>query len=872
MAEVSRLLLPRKCVRSRNERREISRAKPIDNDTYLCRAYNEGVNCDFRFLRLLTVTVGCLLLAAICCAADEDERFLEGLRQRRLFELAEIYCTERLAGAQLPPAVQGDLAVELIRTYALHAANSPPDQREELWKAARSAAADFQRKSPQHPRGILVRMQDALTLLSQGELARQELEAGAGDPAESARKALRDATKLLADLDKEIDREIPLRRRGQLKPEELTADELTSLEHNAIHQLARAYRNQALLYDAKSADQVAGLTRASELLQKPLAVLGPEEPLAWQIRLDLALCLRLVDNLEGAKEQVEQVDRDGVDPARRLQARAEAIRIELAGKNLQQAQTLAKEGGTQAGVSADFDFALFELRLALWRAAFAAKDEPAAKKHQELAIKLAESLDDTHGPYWGRRADQHLIRSQPGGAGTEILSRAADNLYRKKEFDQAVAAYDAAATQARAGGNADGAFELAYKAALVQEQRQKHADAARRFRALAVALPTHKEAAEAHLRGVWNEAKEAARDVEAEQAYVTMLAEQIATWPQSESAAQARLWLGKWHAGRKEWAPAVDAFAGITRESLHFPAAVASIAPCWQEHLRSLAAAGKQTEAEAERAAAWFDAAIVGTENKLPEKWTATDRLSAIEMAKILLDYRPDKYREAEGILQTALDHAGDAPPVWKAEAQSQLVLAIAGQSGRREDALTMLSQIGQASPEQLLDLLAGLSAVISRSRKEVRPQIAGIQLQAADLLWPKRAKLTKNAALALARIRAEALAATNKRAEALGAFAVLAKENPDSAAIQEGYADLLLSDDATVKKSLDQWRRILSRAKPRDELWFKAKYSVALAQFKLGQKKEAAAVLRYTLELPPGLANTVWQDKYQTLLRECER
>ena len=141
--------------------------------------------------------------------------------------------------------MQGDLAVELIRTYALHAANSPPDQREELWKLARSTAAEFQRQNPQHPRGILIRMQDALTLLAQGELARQELEAGAADPAESARKALREAAKLLTDLDKEIAREIPLRRRGQLKPEELTADELTSLQHNAIHQLARASRNLA---------------------------------------------------------------------------------------------------------------------------------------------------------------------------------------------------------------------------------------------------------------------------------------------------------------------------------------------------------------------------------------------------------------------------------------------------------------------------------------------------------------------------------------------------------------------------------------------------------------------------------------------------
>ncbi len=832
----------------------------------------------FRPAVLLTAFV---LLAGICCAADEDERFLEGLRQRRLFELAEKHCVERLSEAQLPPVVQGDVAVELIRTYALHAANSPPDRREELWKLARSAAAEFQRQNPQHPRGILIRMQDALTLLSQGELARQELEAGAADPAavDSACQALRDASKLLADLDKELSREIPLRRRGQPKPDELTADELTSLQHNTYHQLARAYRNQALLYEPKSADQVAGLTHASELLQEPLTVLGPEEPLAWQIRLDLALCQRLLGKWDAAKEQVEQMDREGVDPAVRLRCRAEAIRVELAAKDLRQTQVLLQEGlkgrTLEGATSADYDFALFEAQLALWRDAEQAKDKLTAKTLQEQTLNLAKFLDVTHGPYWGRRADQFLIRSQPGGAGagTEILSRAADSLYLKKEFDQAVAAYDRAAAQARTGGNAAGAFELAYKAALVQERRQKHGDAARRFRALAVALPAHQEAAAAHLRGAWNEAKEAARDADAEHAYVAMLAEQIATWPQSESAAQARLWLGKWHMGRKEWAPAVEAFAGVARESLHFPAAVATIAPCWQEHLRMIAAAGKKTDEEAERAAAWFEAAIMGAENRVPEKWTATDRLAALETAKILLDYRLDKYRQAESILQTALDNGGNAPAAWKAEVQSQLVLAIAGQSGRRDDALAMLDQIGQASPEQLLDLLAGLSAVISRSRKEVRPQIAGIQLQAADLLWPQRTKLTKSASLSLTRVRAEALAATGKRAEAMTAFAALAKENPDSAAIQEGYADLLLAGDAaSIQQSLDQWRRILSRAKPRDELWFKAKYSVAFAQFKLGDKKDAAAVLRYTLELPPGLGATVWQDKYEALLHECER
>jgi hypothetical protein len=79
-----------------------------------------------RYVGRPVLWIGCFFLDATLCAADGDERFLEGLRQRRLFELAEKYCTERLSATQLPPVAQGDLAVELIRTNATHDAVVAP--------------------------------------------------------------------------------------------------------------------------------------------------------------------------------------------------------------------------------------------------------------------------------------------------------------------------------------------------------------------------------------------------------------------------------------------------------------------------------------------------------------------------------------------------------------------------------------------------------------------------------------------------------------------------------------------------------------------------------------------------------------------------
>src|SRR5437764_1204561 len=81
--------------------------------------------------------------AAPAYAQSLDARFIEGLRQRRLFELAEPYCVDRLS--RIPPAdpLQAELTVELVRTLALHAANAPLDQREALWRKSREAAASF---------------------------------------------------------------------------------------------------------------------------------------------------------------------------------------------------------------------------------------------------------------------------------------------------------------------------------------------------------------------------------------------------------------------------------------------------------------------------------------------------------------------------------------------------------------------------------------------------------------------------------------------------------------------------------------------------------------------------------------------------------
>src|SRR5207249_10038995 len=133
---------------------------------------------------------------------------------------------------------------------------------------------------------------------------------------------------------------------------------------------------------------------------------------------------------------------------------------------------------------------------------------------------------------------------------------------------------------------------------------------------------------------------------------------------------------------------------------------------------------------------------------------------------------------------------------------------------------------------------------------------IAAIQLEAAALLAKSPEQLIPDQRLTLERVQAEALAGADRREEALVRFEQLARMNPDSGAVQKGFAQLLLtsSNKSELQQALEQWRIVASHTRPHTPQWFEAKYSVALAQFKLGDRAGAAILLRFLLETPPGI------------------
>lgn len=775
-------------------------------------------------------------------------------------------------------------AIRSMQSLAARAARSARTERESLWREARAVAADFLREHASNPRRILVRVQDALTLATQGETSRIEAELTTtpresfGASLDEARGALREALRLFAELDDELAREIPLRRRATPRGGELTADELTALWRQLAWRRGRSLYELALCYAPDSDDRVAMLTQAVQILRQSLAQLAADDPLRDRVRLQLAACYRLLGEYDAAVEALRDVSQSG-DAAGdvAVDARVEMARIHLAQRRPRQAlEALDRASEAPDPAPADLDLARCEVYLALWREARDRGDSPQIQHWRIRALELGKSIERTHGAAWGRRADALLVqavRDDADIADPDALARAGDELYRRGQWDQAIATYERAAGAAASQPNR--VFELRYKAALVDQNRGEHRPAADKLRALACEQAAEPQAANAHLLAAWNVGQAARRDETLVALYAEILEEHLRLWGDSRTCDTARLWLGRLREHQRRWSPATDAYRGIRRESADWDEAIACLLRCYDRQLA--AAGGDRGQAKAvARAAAEALATLLDQRVADPAAiWTASDRGLALSAARCFLYDPRDGAARAESLLRAGWNGRPAPDAAWQNEALPLLMLALAAQKDKQTQAQQMVPQLADVPAAQIASLIERLSQL-----DESPPAPAGrsgprgtLRLAVVDALAGRRDELDAAARADVERWRAEALVAAGQSAPALAAYRALAARRPTDDEVQAVYGDLLLeSDDSSDwQAALDHWRRVASRARPQSEMWYHAKFAVAAALWRMGQPQDAAARIRYLLATTPAISTTPWAEKFADLLRKCQ-
>lgn len=401
-------------------------------------------------------------------------------------------------------------------------------------------------------RPLFREIQQALDTVSRAELAREAatLTGQPGPQLENARKLCRNAITDLRQLETKLTqllRETYETRPSRRKENAWTTRELESLTRNLQVQLARAYRNQAMCYDAGSIDRLNALSLALQRL--PEIVTQPiDDTSVWRARVEQVACLRLLNKLAAA-QQFAAKWLDSSPPktfAARLQS--EQIRLALANQAPEQALKLVDTiaADTQRESLAELDDAVLAALLAAQDLADPAQSTRLIKRATAQLTRIA----NLHGPYWQRRAQFRFgqaMQSRMDSNDPQLLAYAAASLYAAAEYDQAVAAYDRIATLHQTNGDRDKQFSALSTAAAIVREQQQTSEARNRFRQLALDHPAHEQAADMHLVAVGLAAKELRQAPAADRAevfdlYRELINEHLQQWPGGSTAKQVKAW------------------------------------------------------------------------------------------------------------------------------------------------------------------------------------------------------------------------------------------------------------------------------------------------------------------------------------------
>jgi hypothetical protein len=831
--------------------------------------------------RIIFSLAVCLLVSrGELAAADdfmetEDSQLLDGLRKRALFQVAQSHCQLHLETPGLSVLQRTQWTIAWIRTHAQHALSLPADARPAQWQQARKVASDYLQRYPRYPQRTLVQVQDALTLLARGELLRQEaaISLQSSERLTTALETLRMSVRILEKLDATLSKMIPAARNETGDDDSLSQTRLMSLQHHVQFQLARAFRNQALCYPDGSDDQIAALQKALNQLAKPLKQLAPEDALVGPIQRDQSICLRWLGKLAAARKTVTPLHEAGREPQLQLQARAELIWIELASDRLAAALALAQQPRRIENItSPELDLARMEVSLVQWQQARKMNQTAAAQQWQQRAVDMVRFLESQHGAYWGRRAETRLLKiAGRDTSNLEILHRTADDLYLKGKMEEALAAYEQGAVLAEKAGMTSEAFQLWYKAALIEQKRNRLESYTKRLRQLATRLKLHPPASSVHLQaiqGSYQQLKDETRD---RSGYRQLLEEHLAHWPQSLTASQARVWLGNELRRDGQLEQAIEIYQGVSVEFAQYVAVLELLETCWWLQLKSLASDPPQLQQAQGEAVQFFEAVVLGTEGQLPRRWSPATRQAVLTAARFRLQGSAAGLARVEAMIKAALQGQPAAEEGWVFAARGLLVLALAGQD-KKEEAAAALKQLAGGEPSQILETIAALANLARQATGGAKTQLAQMQLTLIDQLQAHQGQLSAVDQLRFVQLRGRALADAGQQVAALQVFKHLAADHPRSGSIQETYAELLSAVDnpGSRQQALQQWRRVAQHSPPKSTRWYRAKYQVAMTYFRLGQPKQTAARLRY-LQATSGWEDSGMKAQFEALLKRSQ-
>ncbi|MEM7455354.1 MAG: hypothetical protein AAF456_13470 [Planctomycetota bacterium] len=817
-------------------------------------------------LRFTVAVAVCLVFQAVSPAqsilpsgsSSEDSVMAQGLRERRLFDIAEHFCRSRLDDSELNADDRTVLALELLRTQTSRAAVAPIEESAARWEAAVETAREFIDENRNQPRVLLVEVQKALIHLTHGKLIQQQIAADI-IPASERDRALEQLQICNSELDgiaRKIKQLIPERRSRQPGEYELTLDQLQVLESNVQFQSAMCTLNRARLYPLDDQlNRINALGLAQEGMETVRRRTSSEQPVWWQNELGMSESHRLLGNLPAALEVVGALPMDEATDATQQAVLREQILIAIAAGDQRAATQLVQAFAATNSPGAELSLAAVQLMMRLSRL-----DASNSRTWQSQAAGLVSRVETSHGAYWGRLAELELIgatgpvvgeNTQPEmttGTDLDIVLRVGDQAYRKGNLEDALRAYRQAVTTAEAAGNSQVVFTTSINIARILEQRQEYAAAAQAMIQIAARYPDQQNASAVHLRGCWNQAQEVARakseslpDIEVMQNdFVTMLNQNISTWPDVQTVDQARTWLAGHFQEMNQWDDAVQTWMSVSPASRWSVEAVRQAGSCMVRKLEELRSSGQPTAGVCDRFCMQLLDMLGDIGSAESDSWTSLHTSIAVALVQLQTGFGAGNIDELEIISRADLNCTSDE----KAEVKTWLVVAVADTRPEGTADVDEVIATFATSLPALERCDEGLARLLQRRPDCLNAQEARLALSTAALSM----ELNDQQTTFWRTRQSSSLVATGRHAEAVELIEGLIAQQPNSAALQMQLARCLtmIEGDEATTRALTQWRRIVRKLRPNSDNWFEAKLNVARLLDRSGEPADALKVLEY--------------------------
>ena len=809
-------------------------------------------------LRLITC-LAVLCGGDLCAAQSNDAKFLEGLRERRLYRLIDLHCESCLADAEFPDARLVDVVVAWLRAGTQRALEAPPHERNGRWQQLNDLAksSDRIRKTP---RAVLIDLQLALATLARAEVLAEQ----PGDGKGAARTEFRRGLDALKSVDAAVFEKLQRSYQQPSSEQDWKTAELEALRRNLIVETARGFRRQALSFPVASPDRINALTLALEKL-RAVTGLANLEPTVWRARVEQLVCLRLLQRIGEARSKIDEWHeaRPPEEIASRLAG--ESLQLDLAAGEVRRALARAEAmlRDEKNIPVAETDHAILEVLLTARASQLVPEPVPepgANERLTQLAAAQAQLIAHRHGPYWKRLAQARLGRALARSYSTddpELLVHAAASLYEAGKLSEAVATFDRAATEYEQAGQEQRQFEAAHTAAAIVRQTDDAADTQHRFRQLSLRLPRHPQAAAAHLAAVGlaaNRVREASVSSQstAEESYEILLKEQLEIWPRGNEADTARWWWGRLRFSRGEWFAAIEQFSTVSRKSPQFGAATLAAAQCYERELSRLAKGAARVELVA-AATEYLQPIVTGAENRWPEEWTELQRSVALRLSEMQLRHLPEGHDYAYKMLRAALRSSPDADATWESLATALAAAALA----RRGDVTGAFQMLWNEKTFTAKNVLLFLETVqfLQQPNEELQLEMAETVVRITDLTASSVEQAENKRTMGqLARYHGMAHELLGHRQKALVAYHEWMQYSPENGAAQETYATLVgkSRNPKYLRESLDVWQQIERRSKPAGPRWWRARRARIDLLEQLGKEAQAEKLRQITTVLHP--------------------